>query len=80
MMPATFLAMSRVPPDMCAPVAAARVSAPIAVAVSAMVAARRRYGSHRPVVRSASPNGLAAVAATAGAAAVSMTSGSCSAP
>ena len=77
--PATLRSTSRVPPARCAPVPAA-ASAPIAAAVSASAVASRRNGSHRPVTRSGSPSGLAVVTVMAAAAAVSNTSGSCSAP
>src|ERR1700733_11063056 len=62
--PATLRITSSVPPDRCPPVPAATTTAPIAVAVSVVVTASRKYGSQRPVTRSDSPNGLAAVATT----------------
>ena len=77
--PATLRRMSGKPPASGMPVPAA-ASTPAASPVSATAAPSRRYGSHRPVARSGSPNGLPAATAMMAAQAASKISGSWSAP
>ncbi len=72
--PMTFRRSAVVPPRRSAPAAPAR-SEMNAATVSPTAAPRRRYGSHVPVARLDSPNGLRVVTATVAAAAASTISG-----
>ena len=71
--------MSGKPPASGTPTPAA-ASAPTASPVSVTATPSRRNGSHRPVARSGSPNGLPAVTAMMAAQPASKISGSWSAP
>jgi len=77
--PATLRSTSRPPPARFTPAPAASSTA-TAARVSAAVVPSRRIGSHRPVARSGSPNGLPVVIAMTAAQPDSKMSGSCSAP